>query len=313
MAREVSQFNTDGVMVLHKPVGISSYGALNCIKKKLRPQRIGHTGTLDPFASGVLLLLFNQATRLASLFGTGEKIYDGVLRLGQATDSGDLTGVVIRELPVPALTESDIEAAMGTLVGLQMQKPPQFSALKHQGTPLYRYARQGITIDKPPRQINIKSAALRQWDGADITFTLVCESGVYVRSWGETLAARLATVGHLQSLRRTANGPFSEKQALSLAAAVDMSSDLLRQTLIPCHQALAQLGLPLLRLDADKSYSLRQGAILPKNQFPGAPEEGLAYIMEENISLVSVVRFLGEVNNHSNKEYETIRVFSRRP
>jgi tRNA pseudouridine55 synthase len=168
-----------------------------------------------------------------------------------------------------------------------------------------------VRINKPPRQVNIKSAQLIKWDGVDITFTRVCESGVYVRSWGEALAAKLGTVGHLQSLQRLANGPFNGQQAVTLAEAENMEYEGLADMVIPCHQALAELGLPMLKLDADKSYYLRQGAILPKNQFPGAPDDGPAYIMDESGYLVSVVRFLDNNLRPPNKEYETIRVFNR--
>jgi tRNA pseudouridine55 synthase len=306
-----SQFKLDGIMVLKKPAGISSYQALACIKNKLQPARLGHTGTLDPFASGVLLLLFNQATRLADLFGCGEKIYQGIMRLGQATDTGDPTGQIVGELPVPVLSEDEVREAMTGLTGMQMQTPPMFSALKHQGKPLYRYARQGIKINKPPRQVNIKRVDLIKWDGMNITFTLVCESGVYVRAWAESLAEKLNTVGHLRNLQRVANGPFTEQQALSLDEAEDLLYEQLAETVIPCHQALAGLGLPMLKLDADKSHCLRQGMILPKSQFPGAPDDGPAYIMDEAGHLLSVVRFLADGLNKSNRGYETIRVFNR--
>ncbi|MDR1397301.1 MAG: tRNA pseudouridine(55) synthase TruB [Desulfarculales bacterium] len=310
MAAKESLFYDDGIMILEKPVNITSYQALAIIKKKIQPVRVGHTGTLDPFASGILVLLFNQATRLADLFGNTTKTYEGILRLGQATDSGDLTGQIITEMSVPSLQEKEVKAAMKELTGLQMQIPPMFSAVKHEGIPLYRYARKGIKINKPPRPINILNTELNAWNGIDIAFTLTCASGVYVRSWGEDLAKKLGTAGHLQSLRRIANGPFTVGQSLSLAKAEELEYKQLADMIVPCHEALAALGLPRLRLNAAKSFQLRNGMILPKAQFTDAPDDGPAYVVDETGKMVSVVRFLRLDSHKSDKEYETIRVFN---
>ncbi len=311
MKAKHAKFWDDGVMVLDKPVDITSYQALAKVKRKLCPARIGHTGTLDPFATGVLVLLFNQATRLAEVFGVGEKTYVGVLRMGCATDSGDFTGQIIKQAEVPNLDMATIENAMAEIVGVLMQSPPMYSAAKHQGKPLYSYARQGEKINKPPRQVLVKSASLLAYENESLSFKITCGSGVYVRSWAEDLAAKLGTVGHLSALRREKNGPFKCEDALSLGKIEDLNEVELRSAMMPTALALNMLGAHVIRVDAEEAFKLRQGAVFSRLDFINAPPSGLAYVLDGDEELVAVMNFL-DINQHdAGKDYETIRVFHK--
>ena len=309
MARKNARFHADGVMVVDKPAGITSFKALEVVKRKLAPLRIGHTGTLDPFAEGVLVLLFNQATRLADLFGQGRKVYHALLTLGQKRDTGDHTGQMVAEACVPELTDGQVSAAMQSLVGRIMQAPPMYSAAKFEGKALYRYAREGIKIAKPPREVDISSACLLDLQAGRISFELVCGSGVYVRSWAEDLAAGLGTLGYLSSLSRERNGPFSRQEALSLDEAMELDEESLREKVMPCNEALDALGVPELKVNNELGFNLRQGLKLERRLLSGAPVKGPAYMIDEDGDIVSVVRFLDMAP--AGRDYETIRVFNK--
>lgn len=307
-----AKFFDNGIMVLDKPVGISSYQALAKVKRKLVPQRIGHTGTLDPFASGVLVLLFNQATRLADLFQAGEKTYVGELVLGASTDSGDFTGQITEEKPVGVLTVADIEKSMGEMTGTLMQSPPMYSAAKHQGRALYSYARQGEKVEKPPRRIMVKSTKLLSYEGNVICFKMVCGSGVYVRSWAEDLAIKLGTVGHLRALRREENGPFKSSRSISAETVENLPPDELAKEVMPVKDGLDAMGVFAVKLDAEASFRLSQGVLLRREDFNNAPPSGLAYVLNEKDQLVAVINFLDSTQGDPGKEYETIRVFNNK-
>lgn len=310
VAKRRGKFFDDGVLVLNKAIDLTSYQALARIKRKLLPVRLGHTGTLDPFASGILVLLFNQATRLADVFGAGEKVYQAELSLGRATDTGDHTGQTSAEKPCANISAQQVESAMQELVGNIMQAPPAYSAAKHQGKPLYSYARSGQPVHKPPRPVTIKSARLLDLREDRLSFELTCGSGVYVRSWAEDLALKLNTVGHLSKLARIKNGPFTLSYALSLADADEMGPDEIKEHIMPLEAALDMLGVAALKVDADTAFALRQGMMLKKADFANPPGKGLAYVLDDEQRLVTVVDFYEPGQGKPGRDYETIRVFN---
>jgi len=245
--------------VVDKPRGLTSSAVVQRVRRLLHVDKIGHTGTLDPMATGVLPLCLGQATALAQILTGQDKRYRATLRLGIATDSGDAEGRVIAEQPVPALTREAVEAEMKLMLGSQRQTPPMVSAVRVGGQRLYELARKGIAVEREARAIEVHSLKLLAppplagpavsetpahreagRGGTELVFEVHCSKGTYVRVLGEELAARLGTVGHLTALRRIASGRFDESQAVALS---DLERDpaIARSALISMENAVADM------------------------------------------------------------------------
>jgi tRNA pseudouridine55 synthase len=210
-----------GVLLLDKPLGLSSNQALQKAKWLLRADKAGHTGTLDPLATGVLPLCFGAATKFSQQHLDANKSYRAILRLGQATATGDAEGDVVATMPVPAITQADLDVLAQRMTGPQQQLPPMYSALKKDGKALYEYARAGETVEREPRHIEIyklnMAFALDEEGLFAIYLDASCSKGTYIRTLGEDIAKALGTVGHLRALRRTHTGDFTEAGCISLA------------------------------------------------------------------------------------------------
>lgn len=208
---------TDGFLVMDKPPGITSHDVVAVARAVTGLKKVGHTGTLDPFATGVLPLALGGATRLIQYLDESEKVYDAIINLGRATDTGDPTGEVITEMPVPTITRADVERVFAGFVGQRMQRPPKYSAVKVNGRPLYEYARKGQDVVVEPRPIRIDAMELQWIDLPRIRVIIRCSRGTYARVIAEEVAEALGTVGHLDELRRDRSGPFQIDQALPMA------------------------------------------------------------------------------------------------
>ena len=206
-----------GILLIDKPEGPSSAQVVHRIKTVLGAKRVGHLGTLDPFASGLLLVGVNEGTKVADIFLGTAKSYRGVMVLGVATDSQDGTGNVVEVRPVPAVGEPELKALEQRFTGELQQIPPMFSALKKDGVRLYKLARQGKEIPRAPRAIRIESLRLGKSSDAEIAFDLTCSRGTYVRTLAADMGKYLGCGGHLKSLRRTACGHLSLDHAITLA------------------------------------------------------------------------------------------------
>ena len=206
-----------GLLIIDKPEGITSAEVVRRVKRRLH-QKVGHLGTLDPFASGVLPLCIGDGTKIAQFLNTADKEYTGVIRLGSQTDTGDRTGAVTATAPVPQLAAGQLEGVAARFCGDQLQTPPMYSAIKKQGTPLYKLARQGIAVAREPRTILITCLALRVHGGDAIEFDVACSKGTYVRVLAQEIAVAVGSVGHLEALRRTRFGRFRVEEALSIDA-----------------------------------------------------------------------------------------------
>ncbi len=310
--RSKPSFWADGVLVVDKPAGPTSHDVVERLRRRFRPAKLGHTGTLDPFATGVLVLAFNRATRMTSLLGAGDKIYAGTVSLGSATDTGDPTGQIIQTAPVPEISPERAAAALAALEGEREQAPPAYSAAKHQGKPLYAYARQGIEVQKEARRINVGQTRLTALAPGEISFELSCSRGTYVRSLAEDLARDLGTVGHLKELRRVASSPFGLGEALGLDEALDLSPEELGGRLIGLSQALERAGLPAVEVDLDTAWQLRQGMIMPREAFlaSGALQpRGAFRVLTPEGELVAVLRWLEPGERRPGRDYENVRVF----
>lgn len=307
------RFLADGVLVLDKPAGPTSHDAVERLRRRFGPAKLGHAGTLDPFATGVLVMAFNQATRLTDLLGAGRKVYQARLALGRATDTGDHTGQVVAEAPAPELARPAVEAALASLVGERMQAPPSYSAAKHQGRPLYAYARQGVEVAKPPRPITVHEARLLGMGPDWLEFVMACSRGTYVRALGEDLARALGTVGCLSALARLESSPFGLDEAVGLDEALDWTPAELEGRLVPPRAALARGGVPEVGLSDDQAWQLERGRILPREELlaaaPGMRTEGPFMALSPEGRLVAVLRWLAPGEGKPGRDYETIRVF----
>lgn len=212
--RRVPRERIDGVLLLDKPSGMSSNAALQQAKRRLNAAKAGHTGTLDPLATGLLPLTFGEATKFSQMLLDADKVYEAVVRLGVETDSGDAEGQVIATADV-AYEPSALDAALDALRGEIEQIPPMYSALKRDGKPLYEYARAGIEVERAPRRVTIHALDCLSAKGEEVTLRVHCSKGTYIRTLAIDLGRALGCGGHLTALRRTAIGAFDLEQAVT--------------------------------------------------------------------------------------------------
>lgn len=206
----------DILISINKPKGITSHDAVTKVKKMLKVKKAGHTGTLDPLATGLLIVCVNRATRLASYFSDLDKEYKAVMKLGETTDTQDACGKVIEQKEVINIDNSLIEDTMKSFEGTILQQPPMFSALKHKGKSLHKYAREGIEIERKPREINILRIDILDISLPYVTFKALCSKGTYIRTLCHDAGQKLGTGAHLFELERTAVGPFRIEDSLTL-------------------------------------------------------------------------------------------------
>ncbi|MFZ5564663.1 MAG: tRNA pseudouridine(55) synthase TruB [Thermodesulfobacteriota bacterium] len=263
----------DGVIVVDKPADITSARVVSVVKRYTGARKIGHAGTLDPFATGVLICLVNRATRLAEFFLHGDKHYEAVLRLGVETDTQDFTGTVIsaRDLATGAFSENDILRVIRTFEGEGWQTPPGFSAVKHQGVPLYRLARKGIHVEKPPRRVFISSLTVREIAVPMVRFDVTCSGGTYIRTLCADIGRALGCGGHLAGLKRTRAGGFDLSRAVSLDRLDTLSAaGEWEKCLIPLNAALP--GIPRYTAPPALAGRIATGVRLSATDFDRPPE-----------------------------------------
>ncbi len=206
----------DGIIVVNKPGGITSHDVVDFVRRKLKTAKVGHAGTLDPIATGVLVLLIGKCTRLFDHFLTFDKEYLSTLTLGKRTDSADYKGKVLEEKEFQHVNREAVEKVFASYLGEKDQVPPMFSAVKHKGKRLYVLARQGKEVERKPRKVNIKELKIVEYKLPHIQFYLRCSRGTYVRQLAEDVAKDLGSVGHLTQIERLSVGEFNIKNALSL-------------------------------------------------------------------------------------------------
>lgn len=211
----------DGFLVVDKPAGMTSHDVVARVRRILGQKKVGHTGTLDPFATGVLPVALGEGTKAIPFLDESRKEYHAVMRLGEATDTQDLTGQMIFHGDWRQLTPDGIEAVVRLFVGAISQVPPMFSALKLDGVPLYKLARQGTEVERQPRNIEIFSLSLERIELPDVAFSVVCSRGTYVRTLAADIGERLGCGAHLRELRRTRSGPFVIADAVTLEQLAD--------------------------------------------------------------------------------------------
>lgn len=249
-----------GIILLDKPQGLTSNGALQRVRKAFGARSAGHVGTLDPMATGMLPLCLDEATKVIADIESGAKAYEFTVQLGARTNTGDAEGEMVETRPVPVLEEPALAAVLARFRGPQQQVPPMYSALKRDGKPLYELARQGIEVARPPRGIDILRLELRAHGGDFLSLACECTKGTYIRVLGEDIARALGTVGHLSRLRRTWVAPFQGLPMQSLETLLAGAAEL--KNLLPPDAALH--GLASIALSDAQASDVRHGrAVCP--------------------------------------------------
>jgi len=237
------QKELEGVLLVDKPPDHTSHDVIARLRGKLRMRKIGHAGTLDPMATGLLIVLVGKATRVSQYLISLDKAYEGTIALGVITDSQDAEGQVMETRPVPALSEAGVREVIRGFMGDQYQTPPMYSAIKVQGVPLYKMARKGEEIEREPRFIRVMEWELTRFAPPQLDFRLRCSKGTYVRTLAHDLGQKLGCGAHLAALRRTATDRFNVSQALTLDQIEALSLPEISQRLIPVHQAVPTVAL----------------------------------------------------------------------
>ncbi|HEY6451389.1 MAG TPA: tRNA pseudouridine(55) synthase TruB [Steroidobacteraceae bacterium] len=262
-ARALSACAT-GILLLDKPVGMSSNAALQRVRRLAGGVRAGHCGSLDPLASGMLPICLGEATRLAGELLAGRKSYAFGLLLGERSATGDGEGEIVERCPVPALSAAAVIAALEAFRGPQMQVPPMYSALKREGTPLYRLARSGITVARQPRAIHIDTLRLLALEGAQLELEVLCSKGTYVRVLAEEIARALGSCGRLFSLRRNYVEPFDGAPMARLEQLEASGSGPQAWPVLPADRAVGHL--PAMHLQAAEAQALAHGRVVAMPQ-----------------------------------------------
>jgi tRNA pseudouridine55 synthase len=268
----------NGILLLDKPQGMTSNAALQVVKRLYQARKAGHTGSLDPLATGLLPLCFGEATKVSGFLLDADKRYRVVCRLGERTTTGDAEGEVVEQRPVEGVTEARLRQVLEGFVGEIEQIPPMYSAVKHKGERLYKLARQGVEVEREARKVDIHSLELLDFSIPVFEIDVHCSKGTYVRTLVEDIGEQLGCGAHVTALRRLAVGPFDDSQlvdmeALEAKAAEGMAA--LDKLLLPMESGLSQW--PGVRLSGDAAFYLRQGQPV---LVPQAPTEGWVRLYE---------------------------------
>ena len=248
--------NVNGVLLLDKPLGFSSNQALQKVKWLYQAAKAGHTGTLDPLATGLLPICLGEATKFAQYVTDADKTYFATIKLGATTTTGDAEGEVLTIAPVN-VTPTQFSAASQQFIGEISQLPPMYSALKHAGKPLYEYAREGVDIARQPRLISIKNIVVDNFDTDVATITVTCSKGTYIRTLAEDIGAKLGCGAHLIGLRRIETAGYLLKQAVTIEQLEAMTIEARTALLLPVDSAIE--SLPVVILNADAAFFMMQG------------------------------------------------------
>ena len=259
--RHSNQRRVNGILLLDKPTGLTSNAALQQVKKLFRARKAGHTGSLDPLASGLLPICLGEATKVSAFLLDADKQYQVTCKLGERTTTADAEGEVVETRPVDGVSEKQLRKVMAHYLGDIEQIPPMYSAVKHQGQRLYKLARQGIEVEREPRPITIHEMNLLDFQLPLAEISLRCSKGTYVRTLAEDIGEELGCGAHVTGLRRLGVGPYNETGMVTLSTLEQLRAEggeaALDKLLLPMESGLAQW--PGVRLSSDAAFYLRQG------------------------------------------------------
>ncbi|HCD27446.1 MAG TPA: tRNA pseudouridine(55) synthase TruB [Gammaproteobacteria bacterium] len=297
MGRRRSGRAINGVLVVDKPGGISSNDAVQQVKKIYAAQKVGHTGSLDPLATGVLPLCLGEATKFSRFLLESDKAYTAQIRLGVRTDTGDADGEVVDERDAASITLSQIETELARFRGAIDQVPSMYSAIKHNGQPLYKLARQGIEVAREPRRVQIYKNEVLSLHEQLLELEIECSKGTYVRTIAEDLGEVLGCGAHVTALRRTGAGPYRLDEAVTIAELASLRSaedehTALDAKLMPVESTVAQW--PEVRLGESSAFYLSQGQAV---QVAHAPSRGWVRLLADEAGDVQRFLGVGEVNS----------------
>lgn len=307
----------NGLVIIDKPSGKTSHDVVAEVKRVLQADRVGHAGTLDPLATGVLPVLINEGTKLSPFLVTDAKEYRATILLGMTTDTLDITGEVLSET-LPDVRNEEVIGAIEGLLGVRQQVPPVYSAVKFKGKPLYRWARKGVAITPEARTIEVHRVEIVDIDLPRVTFTVSCSKGTYIRSLCADIGETLGCGATLYALRRTRSGSFSIDAALSLdGLSNDQKRERLKEGLISPAEAIS--GIKALYVDTPLAKKIREGCQLAADELSGdhiaflAPGDMVRLVSSET-GLVAVVEMLGNPGEKTSGEgagqvARTLRVF----
>mgnify|MGYP001580409940 FL=1 len=282
----------DGLLLLNKPAGVTSNQALQRVKRLLNARKAGHTGSLDPAATGMLPLCFGEATKVCAFLLDADKTYRVTAKLGTSTDTGDATGSVVDSAEVPQMTADEWNKVLQSFRGESLQVPPMYSALKKDGKRLYELARKGETVERAPRPIRIDAIDLLEAAGSRLVFRVRCSKGTYIRSLVEDIARAAGTVAHTARLHRETVADFRADEMVELSAVEETAAQgslPLRERLMPADRALT--GLPEVCLDGARAERFRGGQPVPADE----PEcKGLARVYGEEQDFLGVGELCGD-------------------
>ena len=284
--------NVQGILLYDKPLGESSNKALQKVKGLYYASKAGHTGSLDPLATGLLPLCFGGATKVSAFLLDADKRYWTRIKLGETTTTGDSEGELLQQRSAAAITPETLELQLEAFQGDIQQIPPMYSALKHQGERLYKLAREGVEVERQPRHVTIHEIKLLQCDLPEFELEVHCSKGTYIRTLAEDIGDALGCGAHVVGLRRTQVGPFSTDGMVdlpTLEAAAEAGRDALDALLLPVDTAL--LDWPKVKLNSDSTFYLRQGqpVIVPK-----APTQGRVRIYDDQDDFIGVGEILDD-------------------
>jgi tRNA pseudouridine55 synthase len=223
----------DGALLIDKPAGPTSHDVVDAVRRQFQIRKVGHCGTLDPNATGLLILVLGRATKLSERLMSADKTYEGAFKLGEETSSYDAAGELTGSLPIPPTTLEELNSLAATFVGDQMQLPPMVSAVKRDGVPLYKLARKGVEVEREPRLIHIYDFHILSYQEPLATFRIACTKGTYVRTLAHDFGQKLGCGAHLASLRRTVSGHYRVAEALTLDQALRLPLPELERRVIP--------------------------------------------------------------------------------
>jgi tRNA pseudouridine55 synthase len=305
----------DGVLVIDKPEGMSSTEVVEHVKKKLRVKKAGHAGTLDPFATGVLPICVGRGTKIAQFILDSDKEYEGDFELGVVTETFDLTGEIVERRPVPDLSLEEIQRVFDQYVGIIEQRPPAFSAAKFHGRPLYKYAREGLKVEKPPKKVEVLVFEALRYDPPLVHFRVYCSKGTYIRSLVHDVGQKLGCGAALVRLKRLRKGPFTLDQALSLNRFdEEVARGEIERHIIPVERALE--FIPSLTIGPEVAKRIRQGRplaisslanLIRLQKVPQKPRVPWLRLITPDGSLVAVLEYPSDLHQPGNAKM--IRVF----
>tara|TARA_Y100001935_G_scaffold255637_1_gene270327 strand:+ start:724 stop:1644 length:921 start_codon:yes stop_codon:yes gene_type:complete len=284
--KKIKNRDINGVLLLDKPLGCSSNSALQKVKRLYQAKKAGHTGSLDPLASGMLPICFGSATKLSAFLLDADKDYWVRVKMGEKTETGDAEGKVIKKRSITGINEGLILEALDNFKGEILQTPPMFSAIKHKGKRLYELAREGVVVERKQREITIHKLQLCNLESNFFDLHISCSKGTYVRTLAEDIGETLGCGAHVSELKRERVGPYKKSDMITLDVILDKadeSFEALERLLLPIDSALS--SWPALSLNSDSAYYLKTGQAV---MVPKAPTEGWVRLYEETDKFIGI-------------------------